>query len=87
MSADVPRPTSDASPIIRINNAAIEIEHMDIETETRIDADRPNDDGYLRLRIADCQAIPPGVLSTLAAYELDLISATPDPDGITVVIA
>jgi hypothetical protein len=87
MSVDIPRPTSDASPIIRLNNAAIEIENMDIETETRIDADRPNDDGHLRLRIADCQAVPPSVLSSLAAYELDLISATPDQDGITVIVA
>jgi hypothetical protein len=87
MSADVPRPTADASPIIRLNNAAIEIERMDIDTETRIESDRPNGDGTLELRIADCQAVPPAVLTTLAAYELDLVSASPDPDGITVVIA
>ena len=86
MSIKTPRPTADASPIIRLNNAAIEIQNLDIDADTRIERDRGNGDGHMEIVIDDCDALPPEVLSTLGAYKLDLKFATRQGDGIQVVV-
>jgi len=84
MSIETPRPTADASPIIRLNNAAIEIQHLDIDADTRIERDP--DGGHMEIVIDDCDALPPEVLSTLGAYRLRLKFATRQGDGIQAVI-
>jgi len=84
MSIETPRPAADASPIIRLNNAAIEIQHLDIDADTRIERD--SDGGHMEIVLDDCDALPPEVLSTLGAYRLNLKFATRQGDGIQAVI-
>ena len=84
MSIETPRPTADASPIIRLNNAAIEIQHLDIDADARIERDP--DGGHMEIVIDDCDALPFEVLSTLGAYRLQLKFATRQGDGIQAVI-
>jgi len=84
MSIETPRPTADASPIIRLNNAAIEIQNLDIDADARIERDP--DGGHMEIVIDDCDSLPPDVLSTLGAYRLDLKFATRQGDGIQAVI-
>lgn len=83
MSANLP-PARDPepSPLIRCNNAALEIERSPVECDTTFINDA--DGACLEVLIEDADRCPPAVLSIAGRYELGLASGDRQGDHMVV---
>jgi hypothetical protein len=79
MSTKPPARDPDPSPLIRCNNAALEIEHSPVECDTTFVNDA--DGACIEVVIPDSETCPPEVLSIAGRYSLSQGLGQPQGDA------